>query len=181
MYEDPGIYSSKWETADAAIHRTTWVSPENSLKSLIVKYEYNNDTLSQRVYMPLSKDASHLSYYTYSLDDSGRIIRETGEGGFVENIYDEAGNLKERRQYRDGKLVALKTFTFDDHPNPFIVFKCTAIPGRYTNANNILSETQITYDNEGAVETDLTESYSYDYNLTGYPVKRNDKVTYEYK
>ncbi|HLO58448.1 MAG TPA: hypothetical protein VK179_06885 [Bacteroidales bacterium] len=181
MYEDQGIYSSNWETADAALHRTTWVSPENSLKSLVVKYEYTDDALSQKVYMPQSLDVSRYYIYGYSTDKTGWITRETSDDGYAEYVYDEAGNMKERRQYFNGKLITLKKYTYDDHPNPFIVFKCTAIPGRYTNANNILTETQITYDNEGAVETELTETYSYQYNPAGYPVKRNDGVIYEYR
>ena len=42
LYEDPGIYSSNWEIADAAINRTEWVSPENTQKSAITSYNYEN-------------------------------------------------------------------------------------------------------------------------------------------
>ena len=178
-YEDPGIYSSHWETAQASMNRTEWVSPLNTERSVHAVMEYNNGVLKKWTVNNLKFKTSVSRVFEFGED--GQMIRETFESGYVEYIYNDDGNLFQRKQYHDGKLSAMHEYEYDTYLNPFIVFKKLAQPGKFTNKNNIIKDSTTLYAGDGSIEDVFIEESSFEYNDKGYPVKKDDMVTYIYQ
>ena len=60
-------------------------------------------------------------------------------------------------------------YEFDNKNNPYQVFACEGNPGIYTNKNNIIKETSVSYN--GTAESSSAELHTYEYNSLDYPVK----------
>jgi len=89
--------------------------------------------------------------------------------------YDERDNLTRDDQYSnnmDVKLLYTTLYEFDNKKNPYQVFACEGNPGKYTNGNNIIKESSISYN--GLFENHSSRSYVYEYNSLDYPVRIND-------
>lgn len=71
------------------------------------------------------------------------------------------------------RLYSTYDYTLDDHFNPYILFAIEGEPGKYTNVNNILSET-VKYYSNGVLSSTYTYDYAYEYNTAGYPSKMNN-------
>lgn len=185
LYEDPGIYSSNWETAEAAMHRTEWVSPENTQKSAKTSYTYNNKLLESVTILRIPGGVLNKS--VFECDQNGRIVNqvfyyEGNVSGRITYTYDEFSNVSKEEHFSGGVLLTTRLFEYDNMHNPFYVFRHLKTPGIYTNENNIIRETQIIADNNDPnIETvQVTESV-YEYNDKGYPVTKNGYIRYEYK
>jgi len=181
IYEDTRIYSSDWATAESAMHRQEWVNPHNTPKSGQGIYFYNHGRLNKIVVTrPIS---SYESVSTFEYDTLGRIRKESFQDGFIEYLYSDHGNLIRQKQYFlvDGefKLITMKEYEYDEQQNPFKAFNRLLRPGKYMNENNIVRET-VTLFSGNADEVQVTES-TYEYNEEGYPVKKDNMITYEYK
>ena len=88
--------------------------------------------------------------------------------------YDDNVNITRDDQYINSpaiKLVNTTTYEFDNKNNPYLVFACEGNPGKYTNRNNIITETSVSY--YGTSESHNTRVNVYEYNTLGYPVKIN--------
>jgi len=183
IYEDPGIYSSDWSKAQAAMNRKEWVSPLNTKKSLQTTFAYEEGKILIAKTTPYQINASHEIYTYIDYDLNDRIIKQTYESGFTTFSYDNAGNLIKREQYYlvNGQyvLIVKHDYEFDDNPNPFIVFNKIPQPGKYSNKNNIIRETVTFYENGIAGDIQVNET-SYEYNEKGYPISRDGLVTYRY-
>lgn len=184
-YEDPGIYSSNWEIAEAAMNRTEWVSPENTQKSAKTSYTYKNQNLESITVLRFAGNVKNSSAFQY--DDKGRIVNqvlyyEGAPSGRMVYSYDVSGNVSREEQYANGKLYCTKLYEYDKKHNPFNVFRQLLIPGVNTNENNIIKETQILADNDDPnfVTVQVTE-FVYIYNDQDYPVLKNGYIRYEYK
>lgn len=188
MYEDSRIYSSDWTTAEAAMHRTEWVSPENTEISGRGFYSYKQGKLAKIEVQRFLNDSKNSS--EYELDNNGRIgkqtfIYEEKPSGYIEYQYDNSGNLILKKHFYlvNGQAVlsASTAYEFDTKKNPFKAFQRLLIPGKYTNENNIVKET-LTLDEAvpGVDQIQVTES-SYEYNELGYPVLKDNMIRYEYK
>jgi hypothetical protein len=179
FYEDPGIYSSYAPLAESAMHRTEWVSPLNTRKSLHASYKYINDKPVRKTVLRFMDGLTYSS--AFETDSIGRISRQSYESGYVDYTYDHSGNVLESRQYHyvDGApvLITLQEYEYDDHPNPFKVFRRLLIPGRFSNENNVIRLTRTLYTDGTDVQV---ESSFYEYNDEGYPVKKDDMINYEY-
>jgi hypothetical protein len=185
MYEDQRIYSSNWVTSQSAMNRTDWVTPENTEKSARTTYTYRKQFLESITVLRIPGGAQNKSTFEY--DDNGRIISEViysvGEvAGRIVYSYDESGNVSKEEQYYGEALSSTRLYEYDNKHNPFAVFGHLLTPGIYTNANNIIKETQILANNtDPNIETvHVTESV-YEYNDQGYPVTKNGFIRYEYK
>jgi hypothetical protein len=89
--------------------------------------------------------------------------------------YDESGNITRDDQYSNNsgiKLINTRITEFDNKNNPYQVFACEGDPGIYTNKNNIIIETSVSYN--GTAESRTTRLYVYEYNSLDYPVKINE-------
>ncbi len=89
--------------------------------------------------------------------------------------YDNNGNITRDDQYSNNTVIKLFNtiiYEFDDKNNPYQVFACEGNPGIYTNKNNIIKETSISYN--GTAESRTTRQYVYEYNSLDYPVKINE-------
>lgn len=121
-------------------------------------------------------------YYDNSVLDSVRIYNANGLL-LSTNVYkfDDAGNLLSDDYYFNSnsglKLYVTFTYEFDNHLNPYKVFASEGIPGKFSNTNNIIKETQKRYDSDSPYQYIIT--YTYQYNDLKYPVKVNDNI-YEY-
>jgi len=185
LYEDPGIFSSNWATSQAAWNRTDRVNPENTGKSAVASYTYKNLMLESVIILRIPGGAQNKSTYEYG--EKGRIVTEVfyseGEAmGRIEYTYDESGNVSREEQYYGEALSSTRLYEYDNKHNPFMVFSHLLSPGVYTNANNIIKETQILANNTdpGIQTIQVTES-TYEYNGQGYPVTKNGNIRYEYK
>jgi len=183
-YYDKNLFSSYAPLADSAFNRKEWVNPENTGKSSSRTYTYND-----RNQLIRSSINSGYTEYTYNAD--GRISCETffyeqKKSGFIEYQYDGKGNMIRRSHYwvltsGESELATTTEYKFDNHPNPYWVFRCLMIPGINTNINNITEETYTLF-----IEVDqtidkvqITRNY-YEYNDIGFPVKKNGNVEYRY-
>jgi hypothetical protein len=89
-------------------------------------------------------------------------------------IYDDSGNITRDDLYTNNsviKLVQTIIYEFDNKNNPYQVFACEGDPGVYTNKNNIIKETSVSYN--GTAESRTTRLNEYEYNGLDYPVKIN--------
>ncbi len=188
MYEDPGIYSSTWTVAEAAMNRVDWVTPENTKISGRGVYSYNNRHLTKITVTRLPGGTVSGTAFEYDAND--RISKETFyyenvPNSFIEFTYDEKGNLilETRKDISNGIATVSTTeeYEFDDKKNPYKAFNRLLVPGVNTNENNIVKKTlTLFFDVQGVDKVQVTES-TYEYDLQGYPVKKNNMVRYEYK
>jgi hypothetical protein len=185
MYEDQRIYSSNWVTSQAAMSRTDWVTPENTEKSARTIYTYRNQFLESITVLRIPGGAQNKSTFEY--DDNGRIVNEffysAGEiAGRIEYSYDEYGNVSKEEQYYGEALSSTRLYEYDNKHNPYAAFGHLLTPGIYTNANNIIKETQILANNtDPNIETVHVNESVYEYNDQGYPVTKDGFIRYEYK
>jgi hypothetical protein len=188
MYEDGGIYSNNWATADSAMHRTVWVSPENTKISGQARFAYNHGKLQKITVKTLS--TGYESYTTYEYDTNGRIGKQVFyyndiPNSFREFTYDEKGNLilETQKDYVSGipKISVTTAYEFDNKPNPYKAFRRLLRPGEYSNENNIIKKTMtLFFDIPGIDNLQVTES-AYEYNSDGYPVIKDNMIRYEYR
>jgi|GEM_PF-1124815 len=92
--------------------------------------------------------------------------------------YDEKGNVKNEKYYSynfttgsEPRLISESIFTYDDKNNPFVIFNKLGIPGLYTNPNNIIETTTISYVETPGIPEYSTSTTTYEYNNRNYPVK----------
>jgi hypothetical protein len=184
MYEDPGIYSSNWETAEAAMNRTEWVNPENTKISARATYTYEGVKLASITVTSIPGFGENTTVFSY--DDNGRIEDQTFYSRTVVNgrkvyTYDDRGNVILEEQYYSSALICTRSFEYDNKHNPFKVFNKQGTPGIYTNENNIVMETLVLMDNTPGVDSVQVTESTYEYNNQGYPVTKDGFIRYEYK
>jgi hypothetical protein len=113
-------------------------------------YEYENDMIVKlSTYNPQGKLTE---YHNYSYDYNGNMTRDDQ---FISTPVIQ--------------LVNTKIFEFDNKNNPYRVFASEGDPGLYTNKNNIITETSISY--HGTDESRSTKLHTYEYNSLDFPVK----------
>jgi len=188
MYEDLRIASSDWETAQQAMNRTDWVTPENTDISGRGTYSYSHDRLTKVTVTQFPGGSK--TYVTFEYDENGRIGEKIFyyngvPASFIEYSYNEKGNLilETHKDVVEGNpVISIKEeYEFDDKNNPFKAFKRLLLPGEYTNENNIIKKTMtLFFDIYGVDKVQVTEA-TYEYNMQGYPVKKNNMIRYEYK
>jgi hypothetical protein len=188
MYEDPGMFSNNWATADSSMHRTEWVTPANTKISGQARYSYNHGNL-QKIAVT-SSTTGYSSYTTYEYDANGRIGKQVFynndiPNAFREFTYDARGNmiLETQKEYVSGipEVSITTAYEFDDKPNPFKAFRRLLRPGEYSNENNIVRKTMtLFFDIPGVDNLQITES-TYEYNEDSYPVKKDNSIRFEYR
>ena len=120
------------------------------------------------------------SYQTYDYENdkivkSGTFNPQGLLTQYHDYIYDDNGNIKRDDVYINNsgmKLVQTITYEFDNKNNPYQVFACEGNPGIYTNRNNVIKETSVSY--YGTDESRNSKLNVYEYNSLGYPVKINE-------
>ena len=185
MYEDSRIYSSNWTTAEAAMNRKDWVTPQNTEISGRAFFKYQGENLKSITVTRAHSDMQNTSDFTY--DSNGRIVNQVfssnGEiaDGSKTYTYDDHGNVILEEQYYSAALICTRSFEYDDRHNPFKVFNRLGAPGIYTNENNIVKETLMLMDNTPGIDSIQVTESTYEYNDQGYPVAKNGFIRYEYK
>lgn len=120
-------------------------------------YEYNNNHV---VKLNLFSPIGQLNQYNeYQYDENGNVSND--------NYYQVEDNV-------DATLRKHSVFGFDDKNNPYLIFASEGIPGIFTNKNNILNVTFVTYNSGGEYQN--TVQNTYEYNSLGYPVKVNNLI-----
>ena len=116
-------------------------------------YDYNNDKIVKlSIFNP---QGILIQYNTYAYDNIGNIIRDD--------------------QYSNNSVIKLantRICEYDTKNNPYQVFACEGEPGVYTNKNNIIMETTVSYN--GTAESHYTRLNTYEYNNLDYPVRINE-------
>jgi hypothetical protein len=117
------------------------------------------------------------SYQTYDYVN-GQIVKSSTfnpQGlltGYNDYKYDDRGNITRDDQYTSTaviKLVNTKICEFDNKNNPYQVFAYEGNPGIYTNKNNIIKETSVSYND--TAEFSSTTLHTYQYNSLDYPIR----------
>ena len=190
FYMDPAMFSSSSVIIAEAMKRKEWVNAGNTSKSLTKTYEYkDNGQLNRINFIRPAVNDSEYSRYTW---ENNRISKQSMYrkgllSGYIDFLYDDRGNLIKETKYLVlssgiAELSNTSEYEYDYMGNPFRSFKGLAIPGKYTNPNNI---TKVTYTlhfevNQWTQKVQIT-TYSYKYNTDGYPVKVNGEVEYVYQ
>lgn len=188
-YVDPSLYSSSIYVIEEAQKRKEWANPTNVPKSVTNTYSYS--ITGQIVERYIDRDNGTRDYAKYELNEKGLISKEIFYfeeklSGYIENEYDEQGNLTKRTHYLisgDGKatLSDQTEYEFDTQKNPYFPFKKLILPGQNTNNNNIIRETYTLYGElPMGIEPVQVKIHSYEYNDLGYPVKVDSETSYEY-
>jgi hypothetical protein len=187
FFLDPMMFSSymppDWQ------ERTEWVTPENTSCGRYFSYDYDAEGRLSRIntYAKWDGPFELVDYTTIEYDPDEQIKQRKwydADGtpqGFVTYQYDPKGNAIEEAKYYmtdPDQPHARILYEFDNRKNPYTIFRQTGQPGRYTNPNNIVKETHIIYDlsNPGIIEQQSELTYTYQYDLQGFPVKRNETV-----
>ncbi len=188
FYYDLRIASSDWATAQAALNRTDWVTPENTELSGSGTYFYSKNGQLEKIQVTNQPNGTN-NLTTFDYDANGRIGKKTFWSdnlpvGFIEYAYDEQGNLVlETRYYLSNgasRISSTTEYVYDDQKNPYKAFQRLLLPGENTNENNIIKQTVTFYEDIPGVEkVQVTES-DYQYNSQGYPVAK-DLVRFEYQ
>jgi hypothetical protein len=183
-YIDPGMYSSLFSEAEAAMNRDEWVNPTNTEKNSTKTYSH--DTKGKII-----ESENYLGICENSYDDKNSLNRQTfyydGERtGYIDYTYDDKNNLKKRLHYvvlatGDTELQTTTEYEYDNKNNPWKTFSSLMIPGRYTNSNNITRETcTIHFEVDQSIDTIQITENKYTYNSRGYPIRKNGSETYIY-
>ncbi|MCJ7447306.1 MAG: hypothetical protein MUO72_06435 [Bacteroidales bacterium] len=156
--------------------------PRKATISEFSEFEYDDALrLTKKSIYFINSGNSQLTYYqTYDYENDTIVKSSTfNPQGLLtqyhDYTYDDSGNIKRDDQYSNNsgiKLVNTVICEFDNKNNPYQVFACEGIPGIYTNKNNIIKETSVSYN--GAAEFRTTRQYVYEYNTLDYPVKINE-------
>ena len=189
-YGNDDLLSSDLKILETAMNRKEWITPENGKKVSTITYEYNNNRqLIKSTYsLPL---LGSIEYSLFTYDTNNRMSRQTmywenTATGYIEFSYDGKGNLIKELLYNlqstgVAELVTSTVYSLDNQLNPYKPTSRVMTPGINTNLNNIIKETHtILYPaDKGPEKVQITET-SYMYNGMGYPVSRNNNVTYIY-
>lgn len=156
--------------------------PRKATISEYSEFEYDDALrLTKKSIYYINNKNSQLTYYQtydYENDKIVRLSTFNPQGLLIQYndySYDDSGNITRNDQYSNNsgiKLVTTVICEFDTKNNPYQVFACEGDPGIYTNKNNILKETSVTYN--GTAESRTTQLYVYEYNSLDYPVKINE-------
>jgi hypothetical protein len=190
-YGNDDLLSSDLKIFETAMNKKDWVTPEHGKKVSVISYEYNpNGQLLKTTYSLPSQGSSEYSVFTY--DNNNRINRQTmywenTATGYIDYSYDGKGNLIKEMLYSFqstgvAELSTTTTYSLDNQLNPYKPTSRLMIPGINTNLNNIVKETFTIHlpSGLGPEKVQVNET-SYVYNGMGYPISKNNNVTYVYK
>ena len=156
--------------------------PRKAAISQYSEFEYDDALrLTKKTnYFMNSGNPELTSWQTYDYEDN-RIVKIStlnpqGQLTQYNNYtYDNSGNVTRNDQYSNYsvlKLVKTMIYEYDNKNNPYQVLACEGNPGEYTNKNNIIKETSVSYN--GTAESPNTRLNVYEYNGLDYPVKINE-------
>ena len=156
--------------------------PRKASISVYSEFEYDNALrlTKKSNYFVNNGHPQLTSYETYDYADNkiARLSTFNPQGRLTEYhdyMYDNSGNITKDDHYTNTsvlKLIITNIYEFDNKNNPYQVFACEGIPGKYTNKNNITKENSVSYN--GTAESSTTRLYVYEYNSLDYPVRINE-------
>lgn len=153
--------------------------PRKAKISEYSEFEYDNvlRLIKKSDYFINSGTPQLTSYQTYDYENDKIVKLSTfNPQGLLTQYhnyaYDDNGNITRDDQYLNNSVIELVNtmiYEFDNKNNPYQVFACEGNPGIYTNKNNIIKETSVSYN--GTAEFSSAELHTYEYNSLDYPVK----------
>ena len=145
------------------------------------EFEYDDALrlIKKSNYFINSGNSQLTSYQTYDYENNQIVkLRTFNPQGlltqYLDYKYDNNGNITRDDLYTNNLIIKLGQtiiYEFDNKNNPYQIFVSEGIPGLYTNKNNIIKETSISY--FGTTESRTTRQNVYEYNILDYPVKIN--------
>lgn len=130
-----------------------FINNGNSQLTSYQTYDYENDKIIKLSIF--NTQGKLLQYNTYAYDNNGNITRDD--------------------QYSNNSIIKLantRICEYDNKNNPYQIFACEGEPGVYTNKNNIIKETTVSFN--GTAESHNARLNAYEYNGLDYPVKINE-------
>ena len=156
--------------------------PRKASISIFSEFEYDDALRLTRKsnYFVNNGHPQLTSYETYEYADDNIVKLSTfnPQGRLLEYhdyVYDNSGNITKDDHYTNTstiKLINTDICEFDNKNNPYQVFACEGIPGKYTNKNNITKQTSVSY--VGIAESRTSKQFTYEYNNLDYPVRINE-------
>lgn len=190
-YSNLDLLSEDKKVRDDALSNKGLLNIDDSEKGGVLEYTFDNSgELKKSTYFQSSVSSHEYSEFTY--DDNGRISRQTlfwdnKTAGHIDYVYDSGGNLVLETVYATTpngtpELSTTTEYEFDTYKNPFKSIYTLLIPGINTNSNNIVKETFTIHFKPGQ-GTDIVQTTvnTYEYNNSGYPVRKNGNIEYLYE
>lgn len=184
-------------SATGSMSNENLMTSQNSTFTFYSSFEYDKEGLL-KCRMNYKKNGGAYEFFSksnYEYQD-GNIYKintlNAGDTIIIFDIYayDVNGNVTNEKHYSniyiDGPGAALQyefSYKFDNKNNPLRIFKETARPGLYTNANNMIERSSIFYNFPHGTNSYSKSKMTYEYNDKGYPVKITEGSTvyaYEY-
>lgn len=191
FYGNDDILSSDLVVFQTAMNSASLLNASSGKKGGTISYEYNASGLMiKSTYTRPSVTNTEYSEFTYN--SSNKISKQTMywdnvATGYVDYSYDSKGNLVSEALYNlpaSGvpELSTTTQYAFDNSPNPYKATSKLMIPGINTNSNNIIKETTTIHVPAalGGDNVQVTQN-AYQYNGMGYPISKNDNITFVYK
>ena len=161
----------------------------------IYSYDRNNHLSSIENYFKKDGVYQLTSVNTFEYDTNGRIGKFNyidPESDLVKQFvtyeYDSRGNVSKSKDFSlmnsEGtpKLISESSFKYDNKNNPLRVFAQQALPGIYTNVNNIVETVSVSYEIVPGIAQNTISKSIYTYNSNGFPIKiTTGNNSYEYR
>jgi hypothetical protein len=182
---DPLLLSSSYQ---AFANKTELMSADNCEISQYEIFNYNHSGQIESIenYNKQNGSFTYGSKRTFEYEGD-KIVKMNYHlnNGTINNFnvyaYDKSGNVISEKYYYNSQetgtptLSSETTFKYDAMNNPFMIFNETGYPGLYTNPNNIIETTNISYMDVPGFENPTISKTRYEYNSNGYPVKVIDE------
>lgn len=187
--ENAADLSMSSSSSNVWARKTELMTSDNSEITHYQLFFYNQSGQLARIENYHMKDGNFIynSKKTYEYDGN-RIIRLNWHklSGEITNYnsyeYDEKGNVISIKYYytnyegsSNPTLISETTYKYDSMYNPFRIYMEAGDPGLYTNINNVIETTNITYIEVPGFDKPTTSKTSYQYNSNGYPIKVMDE------
>lgn len=187
---DPNIVSSSMP-----VEKTELMTSQNSTFTGYYLFEYDSagKLVTQKNYFKKNGQYTYTSMITFEYEGDKIIKRnlhnsENTITQFYTYEYDQKGNVTKEKYYSylfisgtEPKLVSEVAFKYDDKNNPFIIYKDLGQPGIYSNTNNIIETSTISYVEVQGIDQFSTSQTTYQYNDNGFPIRVNNAEEYLYE
>lgn len=174
-----------------------FVNPKETGISMYLLYKYSNtgNLSRQLAYVSSNGKFEFRSMRTFEYNDKNRVSKVLLHNSdsivtqFVTYLYDTNGNVSEENAYSylfipagsEPTHLHKANFEYDAFFNPFKIFAQTAIPGIYTNTNNVIKTISSNIQNVAGIPDQTVSIFSYEYDLDlCYPLRGNIGEEYVY-
>ena len=130
-------------------------------------FEYNGENISK---LNLHEQSGKITqYHVYSYDKNGNVASDK----YFTNIFNSENTLQSETVYK-----------YDNHKNPYMIFRMLGPPGLWSNTNNIIETNTTRYEDIPGIDKYSHSTTTFRYGKNGYPIKEitvNSEFEYHYQ